>query len=49
VTGTSFDLFRSLSGRRSVEQLLDLEWDGDPAAYIDVLSPYPYPHSAVRE
>jgi len=49
LTGTSFDLFRSLSGRRSVEQLLDLKWDGDPAAYIDVLSPYPCPHSAVRE
>ena len=35
-----FELFRSITGRRSERQLLRMDWDDDPAPYLDVLSPY---------
>jgi uncharacterized protein (TIGR03083 family) len=41
-TGT-FEAFRSLGGRRSARQLEALEWSGDPAGIIGLMSPYPLP------
>jgi uncharacterized protein (TIGR03083 family) len=44
VKASRFELFRAMSGRRSPDQIRDLEWDGDPAPFI----PYFYPYG-VRE
>ena len=33
---TPFDLMRTLSGRRTPEQLTAFDWDGDPTPYLDV-------------
>ena len=49
VTASAFDLFRSISGRRSLDQLRELDWMGDPQPFLDVLSPYPLPEVAVAE
>ena len=49
VSGDRFDLFRSITGRRSHEQLLALDWDTDPTTVLDALSPYPLPEHAVIE
>ncbi|HVF05062.1 MAG TPA: maleylpyruvate isomerase family mycothiol-dependent enzyme [Frankiaceae bacterium] len=49
VSGPAFELFRAVSGRRSRAQLLALDWTGDAAAYLDVLSPYPLPDFPVVE
>jgi hypothetical protein len=49
VGGDRFDLFRSITGRRSHAQVLRLDWDDDPAAYLDVLSPYPFPDVDIVE
>jgi uncharacterized protein (TIGR03083 family) len=38
-----FDMFRALSGRRSLSQVLALAWDGDPDPYLDLFAPYPMP------
>jgi uncharacterized protein (TIGR03083 family) len=35
VTGTRFDLFRMMTGRRSIEQIDELEWDGDRGGYFE--------------
>jgi hypothetical protein len=42
-------LFRSITGRRSHAQVLGLDWDGDPAAHLDFLSPYPFPDADIVE
>jgi hypothetical protein len=34
------ELFRIISGRRSVTSVLDCSWRGDPTPYLHVLSPY---------
>jgi hypothetical protein len=44
-----FELFRALSGRRSLDQVRTLAWDGDPAPYLDLLAPYPLPPSPPAE
>jgi uncharacterized protein (TIGR03083 family) len=49
VGGDRFDLFRSITGRRSQPQVLGLDWDRDPAAFLDALSPYPLPEERVIE
>jgi len=40
LTTTPYDLFRTLSGRRSEAQVRADDWDGDPAPYIPVLSTF---------
>ena len=35
VNGSRFDLFRTMTGRRSVEQIDELEWDGDRGGYFE--------------
>lgn len=44
VTGTRFELFRALSGRRSPDQVRAYDWEGDPEPYL----PYFYPYG-IRE
>lgn len=35
VRGSRFDLFRTMTGRRSLEQIDELEWDGDRDGYFE--------------
>ena len=34
------ELVRVMAGRRTRDQILGLEWEGDPAPYLDILSEY---------
>jgi hypothetical protein len=45
----AFELFRALSGRRSLGQVRALAWDGDPEPYLDLFAPYPMPASPLVE
>jgi hypothetical protein len=49
VTAPKFELFRALSGRRSLDQIRGFSWDGDPGPYLDVFSPFEPPVAAVVE
>jgi hypothetical protein len=49
LSAAPFELFRALSGRRSLDQVRSLAWDGDPAPYLEVLAPYPLPPSPLLE
>jgi uncharacterized protein (TIGR03083 family) len=40
VKASRFEFFRALSGRRSPEQILAYEWDGDPEPYVPFFYPY---------
>lgn len=37
---TPYDFLRTVTGRRSRSEILALDWSGDPAPYLDQLSPY---------
>jgi uncharacterized protein (TIGR03083 family) len=43
LTADRHELFRMIAGRRSEATILGQRWQGDPTAYLPVLSPYPYP------
>ena len=45
----AFELFRALSGRRSLDQVWAFAWDGDPEPYLDLFAPYPMPASPLAE
>jgi len=45
----AFELFRALSGRRSLDQVRAFAWDGDPEPYLDLFAPYPMPASPLAE
>jgi hypothetical protein len=49
VSAAPFDLFRALSGRRSLDQIRRFDWDGDPDGYLDVFSPFEPPKEAFVE
>ena len=49
VTAPAFELFRALSGRRSLEQIRAFDWDGDPEPYMKVFSPFEAPRQAFVE
>jgi mycothiol maleylpyruvate isomerase-like protein len=49
VTAPAFELFRALSGRRSIEQIRAFDWDGDPEPYLKVFSPFEAPRKAFVE
>jgi len=49
VQGDSFELFRTITGRRSHHQLLALDWDEDPTDALDALAPYDLPVHDVAE
>jgi len=40
LSGSRNDLVRTIASRRSREQILAMEWDDDPTAYVDVLPVY---------
>jgi uncharacterized protein (TIGR03083 family) len=41
VSAEPFELFRALSGRRSVTQVARWKWDGDPGPYLGLVSIFP--------
>jgi uncharacterized protein (TIGR03083 family) len=49
VAADPFELFRALSGRRSLDQVRALAWVGDPEPYLDLFAPYPMPASPLIE
>lgn len=49
VTGSRFELFRALSGRRNPDQIRSYEWDGDPEPYIAYFYPYGIREEALVE
>ena len=40
VRGSRFELFRALSGRRSLDQIRKYEWEGDPEPFLKFFYPY---------
>jgi uncharacterized protein (TIGR03083 family) len=40
LSGSAFDLLRAFTGRRSLEQVLAMEWTGDPEPYLAMINPY---------
>ena len=40
LSGSAFDLLRALTGRRGVESVLAMDWEGDPTPYLAVVNPY---------
>jgi uncharacterized protein (TIGR03083 family) len=50
VRASHFDLMRSLSGRRTAEQIAALDWDGDPATWLPAFTygPFRVPAEAVE-
>ena len=40
VTADRYELYRALAGRRSRDQILSLQWDGDPVPYVDLIPAY---------
>ncbi len=49
VTAAPFELFRALSGRRSLEQIRGFSWDGDARPYLGLFSPFEPPLEAMIE
>jgi hypothetical protein len=49
VTAPAFDLFRALSGRRTLAQIRAFDWDGDPEPYMKVFSPFETPRESFAE
>ncbi len=49
LTGEAFELFRALSGRRTLGQVVALSWDGNPGPYLDLLAPYAMPSEPLAE
>jgi hypothetical protein len=49
VSAPAFELFRALSGRRSLDQIRAFDWDGDAERFIDVFSPFEPPKEAFVE
>lgn len=45
---STFELFRALHGRRTVDQVRALEWDGDPAPWMDVFFLFGPTHRVVE-
>jgi len=49
VSGDRFELFRAFAGRRSRDQILAMEWEGDPAPYVDLIPAYGPRFDAILE
>lgn len=41
VTADPFELYRALAGRRSITQVAQWKWDGDPSPYFGLMSVFP--------
>jgi uncharacterized protein (TIGR03083 family) len=46
VQTSAYEVFRSLAGRRSVDQIRSWNWSRDPAAYLTAGPPYPFSWAA---
>jgi hypothetical protein len=40
LSGDRFELFRAFGGRRSRDQILAMDWEGDPSPYVDLIPAY---------
>ena len=40
VAADRYELYRALAGRRSRDQILKLDWEGDPKPYVDLIPAY---------
>lgn len=40
LSGSAFDLLRTFTGRRTVEQVLAMDWSGDSEPYLSMINPY---------
>jgi uncharacterized protein (TIGR03083 family) len=49
LSGDRFELFRALAGRRSRDQILAMDWEGDPAPYVDLIPAYGPRSDAILE
>ena len=49
VSTERYELFRTLGGRRSAEQIRALDWQGDVEKVLPVISRYPLPERAIVE
>lgn len=49
LTADAYELFRALSGRRTIDQMLAMAWEGDSGLYLDLLAPYPPPTAPLAE
>ena len=49
VTAPPFELFRALSGRRSLEQIRSFFWEGDAERYLEIFSPFDVPKEPILE
>jgi hypothetical protein len=49
VRANAFSLLRSLTGRRSADQVRALDWDGDPTPYVPIFTPYPMRDTPLNE
>jgi hypothetical protein len=49
LTADRYEIFRALAGRRSVEQMRAMDWEGDPGPYLDVIPAYEAPAEALIE
>lgn len=49
VTASTFEVLRSIGGRRTPEQIAALDWDGESAPYVQLFSNYEYPGEAIVE
>jgi uncharacterized protein (TIGR03083 family) len=49
VAAEPFEMLRSLTGRRTREQVLALAWSGDPEPYLDLFSMYGTPEDELEE
>ncbi len=43
VTAPPYELFRTITGRRSLSDVRALQWTSDPSPWVDLISPYPLP------
>lgn len=48
-SGSRFEIFRTLGGRRSKAQVRALEWTGDIDRVLPVLSRYPLPSTDIAD
>jgi len=49
LTAERYELFRSLGGRRTLDEIRALQWSGDEEAIVGLVSRYPVPASTLHE
>ena len=49
VSSDDFTLLRAVSGRRTLEQMRELDWEGDAEAFLPVLSGYGLPEEPIEK